>query len=226
MIFVEKILNFSVFRKTLYKLYKLVQIGSLKKMIYRDDKALDEIFASFASNQTGTSLDIGSGPAPRNPFNAGAIYGADLRRNENKNVLYADLSSGFLPFENEMFDYVTAYDVLEHIPRVALVNNVTGFPFISLMNEIFRVLKPGGIFFCMQPCFPAKEAFQDPTHVNIMTEDTMYLYFCEQAWGRIYGYDGSFKMAADGWLGLGGKYFCFMKKSDDHPIRNLDFVQK
>jgi len=92
------------------------------------------------------------------------------------------------------------------------------------MNEIFRVLKPGGVFFNIQPCFPSKEAFQDPTHVNIMTEDTLSLYFCEPAWARIYGYEGSFVMLEEGWVG--GKYFAFMKKSLDWPIRDLSFVQK
>ena len=224
MLFGEKIFNFSVFRKILNMLSMLVQIGRLKKKFYRDPNTLDELLASFTCDQAGDSLDIGSGPVPRNPFNADTVYGADLRGNTSKNVFYADLSSGLLPFENEMFDYVTAYDVLEHIQRVVLVNGETIFPFISLINEIFRVLKPGGMFFCIQPCFPAKQAFQDPTHVNIMTEDTLYLYFCEPACGRIYGYDGSFEMARDGWLG--DKYFSFMKKSADQPIKDLGFVQK
>ena len=104
------------------------------------------------------------------------------------------------------------------------MNGETRFPFIQLMNEVFRVLKPGGIFFNIQPCYPCKEAFQDPTHVNVMTEDTMQLYFCEQAWARIYGYSGSFIMLDDGWLGT--KYFSFLKKSHDLPIYDLEFVQK
>ena len=86
--------------------------GSLKKKFYLAPNTLDDLLASFACSQTGSSLDIGSGPVPRNPFNAGTVYGADLRGNERENVLYADLSSGLLPFENEIFDYVTAYDVL------------------------------------------------------------------------------------------------------------------
>ena len=138
--------------------------------------------------------------------------------------MYADIAAGTLPFESREFDYVTAHDVLEHISRVAMVRDTTRFPFIELMNEIFRVLKPGGIFFNIQPCYPAKEAFQDPTHVNIMSEDTMDYYFCESAWARIYGYEGSFEMIEDGWIG--SKYYSFMKKSYDEPIRNLDFIQR
>jgi hypothetical protein len=85
------------------------------------------------------------------------------------------------------------------------------------MNEIFRVLKPEGIFFHATPCYPFNAAFQDPTHVNVMTEDTIYLYFCEPAWARMYGYTGSFMMLDEGWLAGGdigdyGKYFSFIKK--------------
>jgi|GEM_PF-356988 len=225
MLFYEKVFKFFVSKTNLISiLSRLVQIGSLKKKLYRDASVLDNLFASFSCDNTGTSLDIGSGPDPKNPFDAGTVYGADLRENENNNVFYADLCLGLLPFENEIFDSVTAYDVLEHIPRAILINGKTTFPFILLMNEIFRVLKPGGLFFNIQPCFPAKEAFQDPTHVNIMTEDTLYQYFCEPAWARIYGYEGSFEMIKEGWFG--GKYFILMKKSADHPIKDLGFVQK
>jgi SAM-dependent methyltransferase len=224
MLICEKILNLSMFRKILNIISMLVQLGGLKKNYYLNSNSLDDMFTSFAYNKTGISLDIGSGPVPRNPFKAGKVLGADLRGNEKENVLLADFSSGLLPFESEMFDYVTAYDVLEHIQRVVLVNGETSFPFIILINEVFRVLRPGGIFFSIQPCFPAKQVFKDPTHINIMTEDTLYQYFCEPAWGRIYGYDGSFEMRGEGWLGC--KYFAFMRKSADHPIRDLGFVQK
>ena len=71
--------------------------------------------------------------------------------------------------------------MLEHIPRISHIEGKTEFPLIQLLNEVFRILKPGGIFFSSQPVFPAKSAFQDPTHVNIMSEDTLDLYFCERA---------------------------------------------
>lgn len=213
-----------MYKQLAYKLFRLIQISGLQKKYYRDPNVLDKLFNSLEQDSQSVSLDLGSGPEPKNPFNAGTVCGADLRENKNKGVVYADFSSGSLPFENESFDYITAYDVLEHIQRVATVEGETKFPFIQLMNEICRVLKTNGVFFSIQPCFPAKEAFQDPTHVNIMTEDTMELYFCEPAWARIYGYEGSFEMQHDGWIG--GKYFSFMKKSFNQPIKNLEFVQR
>lgn len=220
----EKIFNSPIVRRPLYILSMLAQIGRLKKNFYSNPDVLNKYFKSLTCNRPCTTLDIGSGPVPKNPFGADTVIGADLRENKCNNVLYADLVGGALPFENESFDYVTAYDVLEHIQRVVSVNGATVFPFVSLINEVFRVLKSGGIFFCIQPCFPAKQAFQDPTHVNIMTEDTMYLYFCEPAWARIYGYSGSFELSHDGWLG--DKYFSFMRKSAYQPVLDLEFVQR
>jgi len=206
------------------KLHGYIRVAGLKKPYYRSEKILRRHFLRFSAASESTALDVGSGPNPKNPFGASSIYGADLRENIEKNVVFADLALGFLPFDNDSFDYVTAFDVLEHIQRISVIDGETKFPFICLMNEIFRVLKSDGVFFNIQPCFPSKEAFQDPTHVNIMTEDTLNLYFCESAWARIYGYEGSFEMLEEGWVG--GKYFSFMRKSADFPIKDLNFIQK
>ncbi len=216
-------MNFIV-KKLLNKIYRYLQRTTLNKKFCRNENELANKFNKFSKSTNSLSLDLGSGPKPKNPFGAQTICGADLRSSEINNVVYADLAGGKLPFDDNFFDFVTAYDLLEHIQRVLSINGEVKFPFIQLMNEIFRVLKPGGILFNIQPCYPFKEAFQDPTHVNIMTEDTIYFYFCEPSWARIYGFEGSFIMMEDGWLN--GKYFSFIKKSTNAPIKNLEFVQK
>lgn len=214
----------TIFKKILRRLMRYIQIMSSDKKYYSNGDILDKLFFQYKHEQSSVSLDIGSGPIPKNPFQSTILYGADFRSNEEKNVVYSDLSLGKLPFENEKFDFVTAYDVLEHIQRVVFVDGKTIFPFISLMNEIFRILKPGGVFFSIQPVYPSKSVFQDPTHVNIMSEDTLDFYFCSKSWARIYGYEGSFEMIKDGWLE--DKYFCFMKKSAEEPVYDLGFIQK
>ena len=211
-------------RSSLRRLIYLFQITSYSRRYFRNDTTLKNKFLEYSKRSDAVALDIGSGPFPKNPFDAETILGVDFRENIEKKVKYADLSKGNLPFDNESCDFATAFDLLEHIPRVSNNDNETTFPLILLMNEIFRVLKKDGIFFCSQPVFPAKAAFQDPTHINIMSEDTMDYYFCEKAWARIYGYSGSFKLLNDGWLGE--KYFCFMRKVGSNPVYDINFKQK
>lgn len=68
--------------------------------------------------QDSATLDLGCGENPRNPFNSSQIYGLDIRENLERNIRYADLAVEALPFSENMFDFITAYDFLEHIPRV------------------------------------------------------------------------------------------------------------
>ena len=169
-------------------------------------------FTRLAPKAANRSLDIGSGPVPRNPFDAKIVYGVDIRSwDVNENVKKCSLGNENIPFPENYFDSVTAFDVLEHIPRVASNDGEISFPFISTMNEIWRVLKVDGLFYSETPCYPMKEAFQDPTHVNIMTEDTLRLYFAEKAWARIYGFEGSFELLDEGWKA--SHYFCVLRKS-------------
>jgi len=70
------------------------------------------------------------------------------------------------------------------------------------MNEIYRVLKVGGMFYSFTPAFPHGAAFQDPTHVNIITEATFPMYFDNKnRWASVYGFKGYFQVAAQEWRG-------------------------
>jgi SAM-dependent methyltransferase len=123
------------------------------------------------------SLDLGSGATPRNPFNADSVFGIDIVNYGNPNIFVADLAINPIPSEDSTYNYVTGFDFLEHVPRVLYLGTVRKQPFIDLMNEIWRVLLPGGIGFFSTPAFPRPEAFQDPQHVNYITEATIQ-YFC------------------------------------------------
>ncbi len=141
-----------------------------------------------------SSLDLGSGPQPQNPFGAREVFGIDFAENSEANVLAVDLALQPIPFPDNSLDAVTAFDFVEHVPRVSLHNGKTIFPFINVMNEIFRVLAPGGLFWSVTPAYPAAEAFQDPTHVNIITKMTFPLYFCDDRWASAYGFTGNFAL--------------------------------
>ena len=209
--------------KLFRKIQKFIQISGYTRKYYRNDSILEKIFKKYSYDKS-ISLDLGSGPIPKNPFNSEILKGADFRENKEHDVIYTDLSLGKLPFKDNEFDFISSYDVFEHIQRVSYFEGETIFPFIELMNEVFRILKPNGILFSIQPVYPSKSVFQDPTHVNIMSEDTMDFYFCEKSWARIYGYNGSFKMLEDGWIG--DKYFSFLQKNSDITIDDLNFKQQ
>jgi len=68
------------------------------------------------------------------------------------------------------------------------------------MSEIYRVLKSGGKFLSVTPAFPNATAFRDPTHVNIITDETFPLYFDNKnCWAKIYGFIGGFEIEAQYW---------------------------
>lgn len=211
----------------LRKAYRISMVLGLRAKYHRSPINL-KIFlrdSTDKKSQCISALDLGSGPNPRNPFDADSVYGVDIRAFDiNDSVKKCVLGKESIPFQDSFFDVITAFDVLEHIPRVENKNNTVIFPFIMLMNEIWRVMKVDGLFYSETPCFPMKEAFQDPTHVNIMTEDTLRLYFSENAWARIYGFVGSFSLVAEGWRG--SHYFCVLQKTSGIPLLELNEPQK
>jgi SAM-dependent methyltransferase len=148
---------------------------------------------------TISSLDLGCGTAPQNPFSAAQCFGVDIRPSADANIKAADLFVDPIPFEDGRFNYVTAIDFMEHMPRVLWVNG-TRFPFVLIMNEIYRVLKQGGIFLSATPAFPHPQTWQDPTHVNIITEGTFPEYFCTpNLTAAMYGFTGTFEMVKQEW---------------------------
>ncbi len=147
------------------------------------------------------ALDLGCGDKPKNIFGAEMLLGIDIREDLNNNVYRCDLVLEPLPFDNCAFDYVTAHDVIEHIPRVIYCPERRQ-PFIELMNEISRVLKIGGKFYSSTPAYPKVAAFSDPTHVNIITEKTFLAYFDHRyQWASGYGYRGSLELTNQEWQG-------------------------
>jgi hypothetical protein len=150
-------------------------------------------------------VDLGSGSRIRNPFKAKLMIGSDYKlpkdRKKSQDFLVCDLTKN-IPLDSDSISSFSAYDVIEHIPRwERLTSTEIGFPFINFMNEINRCLKPMGIFMAVTPAFPRSSAFQDPTHVNFITEDTIR-YFTEEGWANNleYEYAGNFKLIKQSWV--------------------------
>ncbi len=158
------------------------------------------------AHRAGRTLDLGCGSRPRNPARARHVVGIDVGPRPTdlpKDIAYLRCTAGFepLPLESDSIDVCTAYDFIEHVPRHALRGESQSHPFIELMNEIWRVLAPGGFFIGLTPAYPMEGAFVDPTHVNVITRDTVD-YFAGPCHARQlgYGYEGQFEVVANTWI--------------------------
>ncbi len=157
------------------------------------------------------SLDLGCGVQPKNFFNADEVFGIDVRDDLENHIYRADLVIEPIPFESATFDYVTAHDFLEHVPRI-LYNPHRRNPFVELMNEVWRVLKMEGQFMSFTPAFPHAPAFRDPTHVNIITDETFPIYFDNKTRAAsMYGFKGAFQVMQQEWVGP--HLFVLLKKT-------------
>lgn len=76
-----------------------------------------------------------------------------------------DVPGMALPYTDDSVDEIRAEHFLEHIHNL--------FP---LMNECFRVLKPGGKFEIIVPLAESPMAFGDPTHVRFFTGETFHYF--------------------------------------------------
>ncbi len=146
------------------------------------------------------SVDLGCGPNPRNFFGATECIGIDIISSSSEaRVLRADLAIEKIPLPSSIADYVTAFDFIEHIPRV-LYGDSRRNAFVELMNEVHRVLRPGGLFFSFTPAYPNLAAFSDPTHVNTITDETFPQYFCTpRNLASVYGFIGAFEFISQEW---------------------------
>ncbi|MBU1173479.1 MAG: class I SAM-dependent methyltransferase, partial [Proteobacteria bacterium] len=105
-------------------------------------------------------------------------------RPEVKPDLVCDVIEG-LPYEDNSVDTVRAHDFLEHIPIGKTIKVIT---------EIWRVLKPGGIFDSLTPSTDGRGAFQDPTHVSFWNQNS-WLYYSDLAHRNLYGIVADFEIA-------------------------------
>ena len=150
-------------------------------------------------------LDLGCGKFPRNPYGRSRLCGLDVRpapADVEFEHRVANLSLQPIPWPDNEFASVSAFDFIEHIPRLLPTadGRDTTFPFIDLMNEVWRVLAPGGRFYAVTPTFPHPHAFTDPTHVNFITDKT-HEYFCgDKPQGRMYGFNGAFRAVRVEWV--------------------------
>lgn len=156
------------------------------------------------------AVSVGSGPTPENPYDVERVIGIDptCQAAEGHEIVNAWVGFEPIPLEDNTADVVTAFDFLEHLPRAIWKDGCLINPFIDAMSEIWRILKPGGLFYAKTPAFPHPVAWRDPQHVNIITDTTLG-YFAEfpdpdvvprgLEMGKRYGFKGKFKYQLQTW---------------------------
>lgn len=76
-----------------------------------------------------------------------------------------DLDSFPWPFEDNSFDLIYGHNVLEHLEDI-----------VAAMEEIHRLLKPGGRLLVAVPYFRSPDAFTDSTHEHFFTSRSLDYY--------------------------------------------------
>ncbi len=79
---------------------------------------------------------------------------------------YFDADSFPYPLESGIADEILMDNVMEHLDEIPRV-----------MQELYRILKSGGVLRVMVPYGKSDWALQDPTHKHFFTEKTLQ-YFC------------------------------------------------
>jgi SAM-dependent methyltransferase len=101
-------------------------------------------------------LDLGCGGQKQYPGN----LGVDLFPTSEVDLL-ADVSRP-LPFADASVDRVFLVHILEHL-----------IDFLSLVDEVHRILRPDGAAFVLSPWWQYVNAVADPTHVRLLDVQTI-----------------------------------------------------
>lgn len=143
-------------------------------------------------------VDLGAGSRPRNPFGLQKVIGIDIIESKNPDLVRVRFGDP-LPFEDSTVSSASAFDFLEHLPRAPSSGPTSTF--VLYMQEIYRILEPGGVFLAVTPSFPSRAAFSDPTHVNFITKDTV-TYFTDGTFAKTlgYGFEGNFEKIVNKWV--------------------------
>jgi predicted SAM-dependent methyltransferase len=97
-----------------------------------------------------------------------------------------------LPYDDNSADVIYAMDYLEHIPIGQTIEQI---------NEIWRVLKNGGLFIHKTPSTDGRGAFQDPTHVSFWNINS-WIYYMDDQHRKLYGIKAKFEgYLEDIWIG-------------------------
>lgn len=171
------------------------------------------------------TLDLGCGACPRRIDNA-EPFGLDVSPGQNPQVKKWDAVLDDIPFASDFFNRVFAHDFLEHVPKVAYVPCghavLRKHVHVELFNEVWRVLKPMGIF---EICVPIADdrVHGNPTHCSVWCQNS-FNYFCaaqevnfEWEQMKVYGYKARFRRTEERFVHGGGHLFITLQALKPTP---------
>jgi SAM-dependent methyltransferase len=125
-----------------------------------------------------STLNIGCGMHPLK----GAINHDFVKHDDWVDVAH-DLEVLPWPWADNEFDKVIANDVMEHLrPWVCDLH--------EWLNELWRIIVPGGSLCLHLPAWNVMESYRDPTHRRVFTEETFDYWdrskMLHQQFGRYY----------------------------------------
>ena len=91
-----------------------------------------------------------------------------------------------IPLPDNCAEEAFAFDFLEHVRNDKRIH---------IMDEVWRLLKPGGIFNVFVPSTDGRGAFQDPTHYAFWNQNSFWYYTMDNH-RALYGIKAKFDIVA------------------------------
>lgn len=102
----------------------------------------------------------------------------DFNGDHNPDVIH-DLNVFPYPFEDNTFDEVHAYEVMEHLGQQGDFRR-----FFQDFSEIWRILKPGGILCGTSPAWCSNWAWGDPGHTRVISRES-FIYLDQTEYEQV-----------------------------------------
>lgn len=136
----------------------------------------------------------------------------DINKDHNPDIVW-DLNVRPLPFDDNYFDELHCYEVLEHLGKQG--------DYINFFEEYWRILKPNGIFCFSVPKHDSEWAWGDPGHTRVINRGTL-IFLDQDSYKQVgkspisdyrYLYKGDFKFVHQQEQGI-RNYFAIVAKKE------------
>lgn len=104
---------------------------------------------------------------PDGPFEWQNLVTLDINPDMNPSVVW-DMSKIPLPFPDNAFDEIHAYEILEHTGTQGDFRF-----FFQQFADFWRILKPGGFLMASVPMWDSPWAWGDPSHTRVITKGSL-----------------------------------------------------